>query len=79
MRFMQDLQTLADENVRLKKQISELHIICGDLRSDVKLLTQRVTSESDGKIILDPKLDPDPYGQHGINLVTRLRAMGWVE
>lgn len=30
-----------------------------------------------GKIILDPKLDPDPYGDHRIALVDRLKAMGW--
>jgi len=30
-----------------------------------------------GKIVLDPKLDPDPYGYHGIPLTTRLESMGW--
>lgn len=30
-----------------------------------------------GKIILDPTLDPDPYGYHGIPLSTRLIEMGW--
>lgn len=29
-----------------------------------------------GMIVLDPKLDPDPYGSHGIALVDRLKAMG---
>lgn len=29
------------------------------------------------KIVLDPKLDPDPFGAHGIALVDRLKAMGW--
>lgn len=29
------------------------------------------------KIVLDPKLDPDPYGYHSISLSDRLRAMGW--
>jgi hypothetical protein len=32
---------------------------------------------TDGKIVLDPKLDPDPYGYHGIPLSTRFAAMGW--
>lgn len=31
----------------------------------------------EGKIVLDPKLDPDPYGNFGISLVDRLQAMGW--
>ena len=30
-----------------------------------------------GKIILDPKKDPDPWGLHGISLRHRLLCMGW--
>lgn len=30
-----------------------------------------------GKIILDPKKDPDPYSLHGIPLHIRLQEMGW--
>jgi len=33
--------------------------------------------ELNNKIILDPRLDPDPYGYFNISLVDRLKAMGW--
>lgn len=32
---------------------------------------------TDDKIVLDPKLDPDPYNFHGMPLSYRLKCMGW--
>lgn len=29
------------------------------------------------KIVLDPNLDPDPYGYHGMSISHRLKCMGW--
>lgn len=41
--------------------------------------TNRLNVELEKKVVLDLRLDPDPYGNHGISLVDRLRAMGWPE
>lgn len=42
---------------------------------DVDALTPHL--ETEGRIILDPMLDPDPFGNHGVPLHDRLAAMGW--
>jgi hypothetical protein len=47
-----------------------------DLEGSLKDANRR---PSDDKIVLDPKLDPDPYGHHNMSLVYRLQCMGWRE
>jgi hypothetical protein len=61
-----------------------------ELRSSTKGTVDAVTAQMErarlefhramkDMIVLDPKLDPDPYGSFGIALVDRLKAMGWRE
>lgn len=45
--------------------------------TEISLREAAESKQIEGKIVLDPKLDPDPYGYHGVSLVDRLRAMGW--
>jgi|688.fasta_scaffold426803_5 hypothetical protein len=40
---------------------------------------QEVKQSDTGLITLDPKKDPDPYGNFGMPLSYRLRCMGWPE
>lgn len=36
-----------------------------------------IVRQLQGKIVLDPRKDPDPYSLHGIPLSVRLQEMGW--
>ncbi len=38
-----------------------------------------VERKYDNLVVLDPKLDPDPFGLHGMSLAYRLQCMGWRE
>ena len=40
---------------------------------------QEVKPSDTGLIMLDPKKDPDPYGNFSMSLSYRLRCMGWPE
>ena len=68
-------------------QIRKLEVVNQSLSKSVDGLLQAqlknaaddaMTARSlNGKIVLDPSRDPDPYGLHGIALTTRLFEMGW--
>ena len=60
------LKPLLEENARLRR----LYEYATDS-------TLELRKKNDGLIILDPKLDPDPYGFHGMPVWQRLEAMGW--
>ena len=38
-----------------------------------------VERKYDNLVVLDPRLDPDPFGLHGMSLAYRLMCMGWRE
>jgi len=79
MSFLRDLQVVDEARKALQEKNSELLIQVRDLQAEVRHLKAKLVDEQDGKVLLDPKKDPDPYGQHGVDLAYRLRVMGWVE
>ncbi len=79
MSFLRDLQVVDEARKALQEKNSELLIQVRDLQAEVRYLKAKLVDEQDGKVLLDPKKDPDPYGQHGVDLAYRLKVMGWVE
>jgi len=71
--FLENLKTFENTTKNLVLSIKE------DDRTthQISLNDSKVVKSLRGKIVLDPKLDPDPYGYHGLPLAYRLECMGW--
>jgi hypothetical protein len=71
--FLNQLKLFEDTKQAIRRGVD-------DLRMQVNLHTaedRRTIQNLRGKIVLDPRLDPDPYSLHNIPLTTRLIEMGW--
>jgi len=79
MSFLRDLQVVDEAKKALQLKNDELRIQVRDLQAEVRMLKAKLVEQQDGTVLLDTKKDPDPYGQHGVDLAYRLRVMGWVE
>jgi len=69
--FINNLKTL-EESTRPTQPISLKEAQQLNAISD-----SNVVRSLEGKIVLDPRKDPDPYGLHNIPLSVRLQYMGW--
>lgn len=62
-----------------KAVVSNLHTIAERHKQDAADARDSLLDYTSDKIVLDPKLDPDPYGNFGMSLTYRLQCMGWRE
>ena len=71
--LMQHLKTFEQSHRMVKRELDEYQ----DYPYITRLQNVKVVQSLQGKIILDPKLDPDPWGYHGMSLAYRLECMGY--
>ena len=71
--LMQHLKTFEQSYRMVKRELDEYE---GYSRT-TSLQDGKIVQSLRGKIILDPELDPDPWGYHGMSLAYRLECMGW--
>ena len=70
---MQHLKTFEQSHNLVKRELYEYQ----DYSYQISLQDGKVIQSLQGKIVLDPKLDPDPWGYHGMSLAYRLECMGY--
>ena len=71
--LLQHLKTFEDRHSIVKRELYEYE---GYSMTTI-LQDGKIVQSLQGKIVLDPKLDPDPWGYHGMSLAYRLECMGW--
>jgi len=68
----------ADIGCKVKAAVLDsMSSLLRDMDSIEKTRAADMLCEHTGKVILDLKHDPDPYGYHGFPLKYRLLYMGW--
>jgi hypothetical protein len=77
MSILDDIQRADNERRESRTSVMAMQSEIQDLQDECDELVRRRNDQDSSKIVLDPKLDPDPWGYHGISLVDRLKAMGW--
>lgn len=71
--FLNNLRKIEGEQQEATRVVNDFR----EAVNQTSLAESRVQKSLVGKIILDPTLDPDPYGYHNIPLSVRLQTMGW--
>ena len=71
--FIQNLRTFENTYRNVKRELGEFQ----DYSNLNSLQDGKIIQSLQGKIVLDPKLDPDPYSLHGMSLAYRLECMGY--
>jgi hypothetical protein len=77
MSILDDIQRADSERRMSRASVKAMQSEIQDLQDEYNELVDKRNEQDSSKIVLDPKLDPDPYSYHGISLVDRLKAMGW--
>lgn len=71
--FLSQLKRFEDTVQAQRKTIEDIRVQNTTHTADDRKTLQSLR----GKIVLDPRLDPDPYSLHGMSLSYRLESMGW--
>ena len=71
--LIQHLKTFEQSHRMVKRELDEFQ----DYSYQTILQDGKVIQSLQGKIVLDPTLDPDPWGYHGMSLAYRLECMGY--
>ena len=77
MTILTDIAVAEEFSKAYKKAEAQLRKDMEEAGDAIEEARDMLNMELDKKIVLDPRLDPDPYGYHSISLVDRLKAMGW--